>query len=151
MRIRTRGRYDERGAVAVEMALLLPLVLLLLFGVIEWGKVFSQVEVYNGMAREGARCASVQAGGVSSCSVYTSITGAVPAQGLYTPPSATAVKVTLRAPGSSTWNAAPLEDACVNNRGDDVTVGWDQPLTVDIPFFGTLTVTHPIQATFRCE
>jgi hypothetical protein len=145
MRIRTGGMRDERGAVAVEMALLLPLVLLLLFGVIEWGKVFSQVEVYNGMAREGARCASVQAGGVSGCSVYTSITGAVPAQGLYSPPSAANVKVTVN--GSS----APLEGACVNHRGAEVTVGWDQPLTVDIPFFGTLTVTHPIQATFRCE
>jgi hypothetical protein len=151
MRIRTGGTRDERGAVAVEMALLLPLVLLLLFGVIEWGKVFSQVEVYNGMAREGARCASVQGGGVSGCGVYTSITGAVPAQGLYSPPTAANVKVTLRPPGSTTWSSAPLENACVAHRGDDVKVGWDQPLTVDIPFFGTLTVTHPIEATFRCE
>lgn len=53
-----RGK-RERGASLVELALMLPLLLLLLFGIIDFGWVLSQnLDVRHG-AREGARLAAV--------------------------------------------------------------------------------------------
>jgi Flp pilus assembly protein TadG len=144
-RSRVRG---ERGTAAVEFALLLPVLLLILFGVIEWGKVFSQVEVYNGMAREGARCAAVQQAQADAnlpvCSIYTSITGAIPADGLYAPPASGSVSVTVTGGAGSPY-------PCSGRIGQEATVAWTQPLSVAIPFFGSLSMSHPIEATFRCE
>ncbi len=58
-RRRSRGGGDERGASLVEFALLAPLLLLLLLGMIEFGWLFAQnLDVRHG-AREGARLAAV--------------------------------------------------------------------------------------------
>jgi Flp pilus assembly protein TadG len=45
----------ERGAELVEFALTLPLLLLLVLGIIEFGFVFQEFEVVTNAAREGAR------------------------------------------------------------------------------------------------
>ncbi|QOD02401.1 TadE/TadG family type IV pilus assembly protein [Pseudarthrobacter sp. BIM B-2242] len=52
----------ERGAVAVEMAILLPLLLMLLIGTIEFGRVFNVQISLNQAAREGARHAAIHYG-----------------------------------------------------------------------------------------
>ncbi|WP_284979011.1 TadE/TadG family type IV pilus assembly protein [Arthrobacter sp. fls2-241-R2A-200] len=49
----------ERGAVAVEMALLLPLLLLLLIGIMEFGRALNVQISLTEAAREGARYAAV--------------------------------------------------------------------------------------------
>ncbi len=57
-RRRRRGGGGESGALAVEAALVFPVVIILLFGIIEWGLVLrEQVEVVS-VARSGARTAS---------------------------------------------------------------------------------------------
>lgn len=54
MKRRLRGRLD-RGSSAVEFALVLPLLLLLLFGMIDFGRLlYTKVEL-SSAAREGAR------------------------------------------------------------------------------------------------
>lgn len=62
-RLRTRRagrtRRDERGAAAVEFALVLPLLLLLLFGVIAYGYMLSFRGSMSQAAAEGARAAAV--------------------------------------------------------------------------------------------
>jgi Flp pilus assembly protein TadG len=54
-----RRRSDTDGAVAVEFALILPLLLLLVFGLIQYGFYFWAVQAGSSAAREGARRAAV--------------------------------------------------------------------------------------------
>lgn len=49
----------QRGAVAVEFALVVPLLLLVLFGIIDFGAAFQKWNVAANAAREGARRAAV--------------------------------------------------------------------------------------------
>jgi Flp pilus assembly pilin Flp len=53
--MRTRGAHDERGAVAVEFALVAPLVIMLLLGTITVALAYSQHVALSNAVREGAR------------------------------------------------------------------------------------------------
>jgi Flp pilus assembly protein TadG len=48
-------RQDDRGSVAVEMALLIPLLLLILAGIIEFGFAYWEQQVLTSASREGVR------------------------------------------------------------------------------------------------
>lgn len=52
-------RNNERGASAVEMALVAPFLVLLLLGIIEFGYLFGEYNEVRHSAREGARIAAV--------------------------------------------------------------------------------------------
>lgn len=54
-----RRRRRDRGAAAVEFALALPLLLAILFGIIDFGYFFGQFNEVRHAAREGARIAAV--------------------------------------------------------------------------------------------
>lgn len=54
-----RNRSKERGAAAVEFALVLPLLLTLVFGIIEFGWAYAQMLDVRHGAREGARLVAV--------------------------------------------------------------------------------------------
>jgi Flp pilus assembly protein TadG len=58
---RSRGidRTGERGAAAVEFALVAPLLLLLVFCIIDLGRAFATLNQLAAAAREGARVAAV--------------------------------------------------------------------------------------------
>ena len=49
----------ERGAALVEFALALPLLLVVLAGIVDFGFVFQRYEVVTNAAREGARLATL--------------------------------------------------------------------------------------------
>jgi Flp pilus assembly protein TadG len=51
---------SERGAAAVEFALVVPILLLLLFGIIEFGRVYNAQIELSGAAREGVRVMAIQ-------------------------------------------------------------------------------------------
>ena len=55
---RTLGA-DEQGAVAVELAILLPLLLLLLFGLVDFGRLFFVQIGLNSASIEGARASAL--------------------------------------------------------------------------------------------
>ncbi len=54
MSIRRRVR-QERGAELIEMALVLPLLMLVIMGIIDFGFLFREMSVVTNAAREGAR------------------------------------------------------------------------------------------------
>ena len=56
---RNRRRRTESGAAAVEFALVLPLLMLLLFGIISYGVMLSFRQSLSQAAAEGARAAAV--------------------------------------------------------------------------------------------
>jgi Flp pilus assembly protein TadG len=134
-----RRLQQQQGAVAMEFALILPVLMLILVGTLEFGRVWSQMQVFQGAAREGARCAAVQATDVSGCVIQERIDAA---SGGYTP----AVPATVTINGVATTSGCT--DATV---GLDVTVSWVQPLTIDIPFWDDVTVNSTIAGVFRCE
>jgi Flp pilus assembly protein TadG len=138
LRINHEQAERERGAVAVEFALVMPLLLLILFGTIEFGRVYSEWQVFNAAAREGARCAAVQATEFNQCDVATSIHDAAHSYANDLAPE-------------SSWSITPASGCTDATHGQDVTVSWPQPLKIDVPFWDNVTVTPTISATFRCE
>jgi Flp pilus assembly protein TadG len=55
MRRGRKGSTRDRGAAAVEFALILPLLLLLLFGIVDFGRALNAQITITQAAREGAR------------------------------------------------------------------------------------------------
>lgn len=57
MQTRLRRMRQERGAALLEMALTLPLLLLVCVGILEFGRAYQTWQVMTNAAREGARIA----------------------------------------------------------------------------------------------
>jgi Flp pilus assembly protein TadG len=78
--LRRLRRRDERGAVAVEAALITPILVLLVFGIIEFSFVLRDYGVVSSDVRAAARIASTGAGsGPGTCDVYTGAPPCTPA------------------------------------------------------------------------
>jgi Flp pilus assembly protein TadG len=56
---RTRAISSDRGSELVEMAIVLPIFVLLLMGIMDFGYLFQRYEILLNSAREGARLAVV--------------------------------------------------------------------------------------------
>lgn len=54
-----RSRRGERGAAAVEFALVLPILMLLIFGIVDFGRMLSAKITLTEAAREGARATAL--------------------------------------------------------------------------------------------
>ncbi len=54
-----RTKYDDRGVVALELVLALPILLMLIIGTIVLGNFLNQKTQTSGLARDGARAASL--------------------------------------------------------------------------------------------
>ncbi len=63
---RTRGRRSERGQALAEFALVLPLVLLFIAGIIEMGRAWNIKQAVTDAAREGARYTVVKDPAITS-------------------------------------------------------------------------------------
>lgn len=70
---------NQKGQAMVEMALLLPLFLLVVFGITEFGRALYMLNTLNNAAREGARRASVSATvPLNMTALQTYIKGCIP-------------------------------------------------------------------------
>lgn len=83
---RTGSRHprDDTGASAVEFAMILPLLLLVVFGVINFGFLLAQNATLSNAVREGARYGSVNAySGTHTCAnVVSAVRGAANTVGM---------------------------------------------------------------------
>jgi TadE-like protein len=61
MKSRTRQWRSERGAELIEFALVFPVLLLVVLGIVDFGFLFQRMEVVTNAAREGARMAVLPA------------------------------------------------------------------------------------------
>lgn len=59
--MRTLNKERERGTSTVELAIVMPLMLLLLFGIAEFGQAFNQYNTMTKAVRDGVRFAAEQA------------------------------------------------------------------------------------------
>lgn len=126
----------EDGVAAVEFALILPVLALLLFGTLEFGRVWSQYQLYQGAAREGARCAAVKID--STCDIQTEIDRA-------------AEPFDTSKPASVSIIGGPSGPCTTTTVGQDVQVSWQQDLELNIPFWDNVKLTPTVKAVFRCE
>jgi Flp pilus assembly protein TadG len=136
-RFKGRAR-DERGAVAVEFALISFMLFMLVFGIIQFGLAYSKYQVFLSAAREGARFAAVRCGTSAGC---------VPGQ--------VAQKVQDSLTQGYTIDPGPVaasQPPCTANTvGSSVTVSWPQKFIISVPFLPTYTTTVTIKGVFRCE
>ena len=75
-------RPGERGQGLVEMALILPVLLLLIVGMLEFARAWNVKQVITDAAREGARLAVAPDGGVTQAEVRAAIDTALSRSGI---------------------------------------------------------------------
>ena len=93
-----RLRQSETGAELIEMALVLPLLLALLFGIVEFGFLFQRYVFLTNAAAEGARVASLP--GYSQADVQARVAEYAAASNI-SGITATSVGATIAGPGGS--------------------------------------------------
>ena len=123
----------------MELALVLSILVLLLFGILEWGRVNAQIEIFEGAAREGARRAAV--GEPNS--------GVIAAVEQHAAPFDPADPISVSVQDSPT--ATTCGDGGGVTTGKQVTVSWNQSFDVSIPLWKDVTFTRAIRGVFRCE
>jgi len=124
---------SQKGQALVEMALVLPLLLILVFGIIEFGRIFSAGLVVTHSAREGARLGAV---GSTDSAIETRVKNSA---------------VTL---DTAQLNIAVVPGESLRRRGEEVQVRVSYPVTVYAPFitiFTGTTVTVESASVMRVE
>ena len=125
----TTKKRSEEGAAAVEFALIASLLFMILFGVIEFGRIFNELEVMNSAAREGARVAAVRG---TSTQVSDAVEAAADPYEVHGTPTA--------------------DKVCSDStHGQPVTVSWDQNFEITVGVLPTFDKDIEIKGVFRCE
>lgn len=116
----------ESGAAMVEMAIVLPLLLLLVFGIIELGRLYNSQVTLTHAAREGIRD-------------YVIFEDPLQAEDI------------ARQAVSATFDPAPMvitTSAC--DPGDPTTMTITYPFDLRIPFLGDNIITIVTEGVMRC-
>jgi hypothetical protein len=95
---------SDRGAELIEMAVVLPLLMLLMFGIVDFGFMFQRYVVLTNAAMEGARLGILPGYGIDDAKARAeayATTGGIPAGEALAQP----LMVTLDEPGGGAWPA----------------------------------------------
>lgn len=164
------SRRREKGAVALEFAIVLPVLVVLVFGIINFGVVLSQQLALNNGVRQGVRLAVV-AGNPSNQTCGQVVTGVQSASGPAIAMNTGDVSVRVQRVSSSNTNSVGLEcfggshfvtapsggntgtRVCVSNSGDNsikAEARYTSNLLIPLPVF-TPSFTLQATAVYRCE
>jgi Flp pilus assembly protein TadG len=139
MRLRLR---QEHGAAAVEFAIVVSLLVVFVFGVMEYGIAFWQVQNLRSATREAARVAAVR-GNTSQISnaMVAASSGSL-------------------ASGFTGFTISPSGGCTPSTVGQEVTVtitnsalspNVQSAFDIQIPLLPPITLNPTISGTFRCE
>lgn len=124
LKINLKNIRNRRGQGLVEMALVLPVLILLLMGIIEFGRVLHGVLVVTQAAREGARSMAVNEGtATASSKIYATASSVDPAL----------LSIAI----------SPADPA----RGDEVTVTVTYPVQIVTPLISKFFPQNPYLAS----
>lgn len=121
-------RGDQRGAAAVELALVLPMLVMLVFGIIEFGRAYNAKIALTAATREGVRALVL---GADADEVESTVTDAAP--------SLDPAKVTIN---------PPVIAPCPVGQPAAVRATYD--IAWNIPLFGSGTWTIEGRGVMRC-
>ena len=129
---------SERGAAAVEFALVLPLLLLLLLGIVEFGRVYNAQMQLTAAARDGARVMTINS---NSAAAAAEARAAVIASAPALAPAIAADQIDIAvSPGNT--------DVCSPGAVATVTVAY--PLNFLSGLFGA-TITLTGKGVMQCS
>lgn len=128
-------RRADTGAVLVEFAFIVPILMMLLFGIIQFGVAYDRQQTVTASARQGARFAIVDNADRDQINAR--------------------VKSSLATAGmdsTATIVITPVAfEPCDGRSGEDVSVKVTVPHKLDIPFVGRRTATLVAESIFSCE
>ncbi len=133
---------NDRGATLVEFAIIVPLLLLLLFGIIEFGRIVTELTTVRTAAREGARFATTvdDASGIPNYRNCAGIIAAARAKAVVG--ELESILVTWNAPEGYTFSCN--DSALSNPDADEVTSGT----IIDVTVRSTFNTAVPLLAAF---
>lgn len=156
-------RRPERGAAAVEFALVLPVLFLIIGAIIDFGFIFAQQIAFNTSARDAARAGVLPsvAGAKQTCAQVAARARTAASSGAVGAPALNIKVVVTGAAGTCTLAAGSATATgaffpCTGSGGPSATVS---DLTVDltyassppfpVPFMGALSLGS--KGNFQCE
>jgi Flp pilus assembly protein TadG len=146
-----RGR-SQSGASAVEFAIVLPLLVVLVFGIIEFGLAFGRIQGMQAAAREGARLASLGRD-VTAADVQARALASLPP--LFADPTSDLVVNVSSASGGGDWCVFDDEEVPMPEVLVRVTVSLSAAASaqyaIAIPFVNTGPANYVAEGVFRCE
>lgn len=108
-----RSSGDERGAVVVEFALIFPILMLMVFGIVDFGYMIERGNVVNNVTRDAARVASL---GGTYAQVQSTVTTGLADYGITAPGPKVNISITCTNPsGASCTGTAASFDANVTS------------------------------------
>ena len=120
----------ERGAALVEFALVLSVLVLILFGIIEFGRAYNTKISLTHASREGVRVLAVTGDAEEAVAATRHAT-----------PTLDQALLGVTALGVTASGCTP---------GEPTEVKVTYPLTYDIPLFGSATITLASTAVMQC-
>jgi len=124
---------DERGAVVVEFALVFPMLMLLVFGIVDFGWMLERGNVVNNVTRDAARVASL---GGTYAQVQNTVTTGLADYGITAPSSNVRISITCTNPDGSVCNGTASSYDSTVTSGSSVKVrvvythSWITPVGV---------------------
>ncbi len=123
-----RLRQGEQGAAVVEFALVLPILMMFIFGIVEFGRGYNARIELTAAVREGARTAAL---GGNQAEIEA--------------------RTRAAAPGLSGPMSFPATTTCtVNPPPPNASVSVAYEFTYDIPFLGQKTTDLKATGVMRC-